>query len=70
MPDLSDYLTCAQAARLVTPPCSPVLVRNRCAAGEIPGAAKPGREWLVPRESLAFIRKVRLKAPTCPREKK
>lgn len=28
-----------------------------CAAGEVPGAIKPGHDWLIPRESLSLIPK-------------
>lgn len=41
-----SYLTVGQYARAMNSPES--TVRRRCAAGEVPGAVKDGKQWRIP----------------------
>jgi excisionase family DNA binding protein len=46
----SPYYTSEQAAIILQK--TPDTVRRLCQRGEIPGARKIGREWLIPRASI------------------
>jgi excisionase family DNA binding protein len=37
--------------------CSPQWVRTLCASGELPGARRVGKDWLIPNESIESYRK-------------
>jgi len=43
-------LTCQQAAALLN--VKPNTVKNWAWSGKIPGAIKPGHDWLIPRSAL------------------
>lgn len=48
MPDL-NLITIAQYAVLVGK--SPVSIRQKCLRGNLPGAVKIGRDWLIPADA-------------------
>ena len=46
---ISDYITLAEyAARNNVTPCA---VRRKCLRGNVPGAVKVGRDWLIPADA-------------------
>ena len=62
----SPYYTPEQAAVILQK--TPDTVRRLCQRGEIPGARKIGREWLIPRVSIDPAPQPQ--QPTTPRQAK